>query len=135
MPTMQYSKVYPEAHVKAMEAIIAMPSGGKRWRATAALWVNLNQLQEDGLRAKEAYLQTAQAVADKRDSLVDKFAELKSTDTARDSTVRESLELPAGLWAFIKMYDKLAFERSNPDCKRNLKRLREEFPEFAVGAW
>lgn len=130
----QYSKPYPKAHVDAMEHIVSLPSGPQRWRATAATWVNLNQVQDSGLTAKEEYLYVANDLKKKRDhvSSVNKFAELKSTATARDSGVREAIEMPAGLWSYIKAFDRLAFDSKNPDCKRNLKKLREEFPEFCV---
>lgn len=131
----KYSKQYPPHIVRAMEAIVGTPSGPKRWRMSAATWVNLNQMQPSGYTAKEEYVATAEMVGKKREDLSDKFAELKSTETARDSGVRESLELPAGLWGFIKMFDRMAFEKDNPDAKRNLRKLHEEFPEFVVGAW
>jgi hypothetical protein len=130
----KYSRPYPKAVVDAMEHIVGLPSGPKRWRAAAATWVNLNQVQESGFTAKQEYLATAEMVTKKRDTVsrVNKFAELKTTDTARDSGVREALEMPAGLWGYIKMFDRLAFDKSNPDAKRNLKKLRAEFPEFCV---
>lgn len=130
--TQTYSKAYPLAHVKAMEAILAMPSGPKRWRAIAATWVNINQVQPvDGLTAKEAYLQAVTSVNEKREKLYDDFAQIKSTDTARDSGMRESFEVPAGLWSWLKMFDMDAF--GNPTATRkNMKKLREEFPEFSV---
>lgn len=133
MPTtMQYSKQYPPAVVKAMEAILGTPSGPKRWRMAAAAWVNLNQIQESGMNAKEEYIAVAESVKERREHLYNKFAELKSTDTVRDSSVREVIEMPAGLGGFIKMFDRMAFDKDNPDCKRNLRKLREEFPEFCV---
>lgn len=130
----KYSKVYPKPIVDAMEYIVGLPSGPKRWRATAAVWVNLDQMQESGYTAKQEYVAVAESVKKKRAhvSSVNKFAELKSTETARDSGVREAIEMPAGLWGYIKMFDKLAFDKDNPDCTRNLKKLREEFPEFCV---
>ena len=130
--TMTYKKTYPEPIVKAMEAIVTMPSGRKRWRAIASAWVNINQIQEDGLTAKQAYLATVDRATDKREHLYDKFAELKSTETARDSGVREVFEMPAGLWQWIKMFDMEAFAQGNPQIKRNMRLLREEFPEFCV---
>ena len=128
----KYSKPYPPAYVKAMEAVIAMPSGPERWRAVAAMWVNINQVQPvDGLRAKEAYLQAVREVNEKRSQLYDDFGQIKSTDTARDSGMRESFEMPAGLWAWLKMFDMDAF-KTPADTRKNIKRLRETFPEFSV---
>jgi hypothetical protein len=127
-----YSKPYPPEIVKTMEAIVGTPSGRKRWRMIASAWVNLNQVQDDGLTAKQAYLAAAERCEDKRDHLVDKFAELKSTETARDSGVREAMEMPAGLWGWITMMDMGAFSQDNPDAKKNMRKLREEFPEFCV---
>jgi hypothetical protein len=133
MTEQTYSKPYPAAYVKALNAILALPSGPARWRVIAAVWVNTNYTQDDGLRAKEAYLQAVREVNDKRDHLHTDFAELKSTDSARDSGMREALEIPAGLWGWLKMFDMDAF--GTPALiKKNMKRLREEFPEFCVAA-
>lgn len=131
--TQPYSKPYPPAHVKAMEAIIAMPSGRKRWRAIASAWVNINQLQSDGYRAKEAYLKAVESVEKKRDHLLDKKFALIGDHGKVDTNagMRESLELPAGLWAWLKLFDMDAF-RSPADIKRNMPLLRAEFPEFTV---
>jgi hypothetical protein len=128
-----YSKPYPPAMVKAMEAIIAMPSGPKRWRAVAATWVNINQLQADGYRAKEAYLKAVEAVEKKRAELLDpKFGLIGDHGKAdTNAGMRESLELPAGLWSWLKLFDMDAF-RTPADIKRNMKALRQEFPEFTV---
>lgn len=127
----KYSQAYPPAHIKAMEAVLAIPSGHERWRAIAAMWVNINQPQDDGLTAKEAYLQAVREVNDKRQHLHDEFAQLKANDKVRDSGMRESFELPAGLWAWLKLFDMDSF-KTPALTRRNMRALREEFPEFSV---
>lgn len=128
-----YSKVYPGAHIKAMEDVIKIPSGPRRWRASAAIWFNLNKLQpESGLSAQKEYVAVCKMVKDMRGQLKNKFAELMSTDTATDSGVRHGLEIPAGMWAYIKMFDKPAFEASNPNASKNMRLLMKEFPELTV---
>lgn len=124
----KYSKPYPPAHIKAMEAIVAMPSGAKRWRAIAALWVNLNQLLPEGLTAQQAYRLAAQNAKEKRSDLHNKFGLLKGE---ANSGMREEFEPPAGLWSFLKMFDMDAFG-TPATTRRHLKALREEFPEFTI---
>lgn len=128
----KYSKVYPPEHIKAMEAIVALPSGTKRWRAVAATWVNINQMQPEGLTAKEAYVLASKNAQEKRENLANKFGLLKhdgKLDT--QSGMRDSFEPPAGLWSWLKMFDMDSF--GTPAATRlNLKALREEFPEFAI---
>lgn len=128
----KYSKVYPPAHVKAMEAVIAMPSGAPRWRAIASMWVNINQMQPEGLTAKEAYLLAAQNAKEKRDSLANKFGLLQHDNKVdTDSGLRESFEPPAGLWGWLKMFDMDAFG-TPAAVRKSLRPLREEFPEFVI---
>lgn len=130
-----YSKIYPAHIVKAMEDVVGIPSGPRRWRASAAIWLNLNKVQAgSGLTSGQEYLAVCKLVRGMRDDQRNKFAELSAAPSGAigGSGVRHGFEMPAGMWAYIKMFDKLAFDKDNPDAKTNLAKLIKEFPELAV---
>lgn len=127
-----YSKAYPPAIVKAMEAIVGTPSGPERWNKTAATWVNLNQMQESGLTAKEEYVACAEQAEQQRKASGAVYGEWASDAAGHtDSGVRGGIEIPSGLWIFLKMFDPDAF--GTPIATRqNFGKLRDAFPEFAL---
>jgi hypothetical protein len=129
-----YSKPYPQWAIKAMDEVLKL-QGAKRWRASGAIWLNLNQVQESGLTARQEYYTVVEDLKAKRSELKNKFGEIapgKAGLVSSADSLRENLELPEGLWTYIKMFDKLAFDKSNPDCRKNLTKLAKEFKELSV---
>lgn len=128
----EYSKVYPQWAINALNAVYKHPEGSpKRWRKSAAIWLNLNPVDPvDGLTAKQQYIETRKQAAEKRATLSNKFGALEVGREKVD--FREQLLIPEGMFTFIKMFDRMAFDKENPMAKKNLEKLSKEFPELSI---
>lgn len=139
---MEQTKTYPPEYVKAVDAVLATPSGPRRWRKSFAIWLNLNPIayyDEAGypVHAKEQYKDVVSVTKRRRSEggLNNRFGEIaasKTAGTVGGSGVRDAFCIPEGGWNFVKMFDRMAFDHNNPDCKKNLEKLYKEFKEFQV---
>jgi hypothetical protein len=135
----QYKKPYPKWAIDAMEEVLKTPSGPVRWRKSVAIYLNLNPVvfMDEGtpVRAKDNYVRVAQLLKQKRDVQKTKFGEVvapKSGTVGSGAGMRESMQIPDGVFNFIEMFDKTAFDKENPHQKKNYDKLRRAFPEFVV---
>lgn len=125
---MEPKKIYRPEYIRAVDDILRLPSGPRRWRASVALYLNLNPADDDGFTAKQQYRIIAKQNETTRLMQDNKFASNQS------ESMRLGLDAPPWFMTVIEAFDRMSFDAHNPDCKKNLRKLIKEFREFKIMA-
>ncbi len=111
---------------KAIDNILAMKRGPERWRASVALYLNMNPVNEYGEDAKTEYLQVIEDNKSVRAEQSNKFG------TSKEGGLRFGINAPEWFMTQIEMFDRVSFDPHNPECKKNFRALCKEFGEFRI---
>jgi hypothetical protein len=124
-------KMYKPEHLAQVDHVLAQPPGSKRWRAAAALWLNVNPWinLEDGsrVRARIAAAEIMRQNREERSMQTNAFA----TSDDKNSGLRNCLSFPPGLLEAIELFDYHIFADKDTS-KRNLHQLMKTFPEWTI---
>lgn len=116
-----------EAVGKSIDKILSMKRGPERWRASVALYLNMNPLNEEtGDDAKTEYLQVIEDNKSVRKEQANEWG------TSKQGGLRFGLNAPDWFMTQIELFDRVSFDANNPQCKHNFRKLCKEFDEFRI---
>lgn len=108
-----------------MVGAILKAKGAEKWRLAAAAYLHLNQFDPaDGMRAREATYRIIKANKEAKEALKYSGNIYHST---KDGSIREGLNMPAGMLAYIELFDPEVLS-----TKQNLHKLMKALPQFVT---
>lgn len=105
---------------KAIDRVLKEPIGPKRWRAANDMWLTLSPSN------KTVYQQVVSENKQMRDSLLETRKKFLASDD-KNSTLRLSLNIPAGAYYTIERADPDVFKKES-----NAAKFFKEFKEYTV---
>lgn len=105
---------------KAIDKLLSLPRGPRRWRAATELYLKFNMSSTPGMTAREEYAAVARLCKERVEQNKNKFG----TSGDSNSDIRGTLEMPTGLRLMLNLVD------PEINSKENAIKMFKEFTEF-----
>lgn len=114
---------------QTINRLMALPSRSReKWRAAAAVWMNINPENMADAIAVAEYCKEERASREHQVAMGNSGAKFGLSKDS-NSALRSPLSMPAGMLSFIEVADPGLLD---PDeAKVNLRKLAKAFPEFS----